>query len=51
MNQDSMGPVDPDPDPSRPKWSLKIGQKQRNILFEELSGGVSLSQECEHLSF
>ena len=51
MNQDSMGSVDPDPDPSRPKWSLKIGQKQRNILFEELSGGVSLSQECEHLSF
>ncbi len=35
MNQDSMGPVDPDPDPSRSKWSLKIGQKQ----------------ECEHLSW
>jgi hypothetical protein len=50
MNQDSMGSVDPDPDPSRSKWFLKIGQKQRNILFEELSGGVSLSQECEHLS-
>jgi len=51
INQDSMGSVVQDPDPSRPKWSLKIGQKQRNILFEELSGGVSLSQECEHLSF
>jgi len=50
INQDSMGSVDPDPDPSRSKWFLKIGQKQRNILFEELSGGVSLSQECEHLS-
>jgi hypothetical protein len=43
MNQDSMGSVDPDPDPSRSKWSLKIGQKQRNFLSEELSGGVSLS--------
>ena len=51
MNQDSMGSVDPDPDPSRSKWFLKIGQKQRNILFEELSGGVSLNQECEQLSF
>jgi hypothetical protein len=50
MNQDSMGSVVPDPDPSWSKWFLKIGQKQRNILFEELAGGVSLSQECEHLS-
>jgi hypothetical protein len=50
MNQDSMGSVDPDPDPSRSKWSLKIKQKQRNFLFEELSGGVSLSKESEHLS-
>jgi len=49
MNQ--SGFLDPDPDPSRSKWFLKIGQKQRNILFEELSRGVSLSQECEHLSF
>jgi hypothetical protein len=45
-----MGSVDPDLHPSRQKWSLKIGQKQRNFLFEELSGGVSLSQESEHLS-
>jgi hypothetical protein len=43
MNQDSMESVDPDPDPSRSKWSLKIGQKQRSFWFEELSGGVSLS--------
>jgi hypothetical protein len=48
MNQDSMGSVDPDLDPSRSKWFLKIGQKQRNFLSEELSGGVSLSQESEH---
>ncbi len=31
MNQDSMGSVDPDPGPSRSKWFLKIGQKQRNV--------------------
>jgi predicted permease len=46
-----MGSVDPDLHPSSSlKWSLKIGQKQRNFLFEELSGGVSLSKESEHLS-
>ncbi len=43
INQNSMGSVDPDLDPSRSKWFLKIGQKQRNFWVEELSGGVSLS--------
>jgi hypothetical protein len=46
MNQDSMGLVEPDPHPSRPKWSQKIGQKQRNFLFVELSEGLEMSPKA-----
>ena len=38
INKNSMGSVDPDLHPSSSlKWTLKIGQKQRNFLFVELS--------------
>jgi hypothetical protein len=50
MNQDSMGPVDPDPDPSRPKWFLKIGQKQRNFLYLELSEGLEASPRASKVN-
>jgi hypothetical protein len=50
INQDSMGSVDPDPHPSRPKWSQKIEQKQRNFLFEELSEGLEASPRARKVN-
>jgi hypothetical protein len=50
INQDSMGSVDPDSHPSRSKWSLKIGQKQRNFLFEELSEGLEESPRARKVN-
>jgi hypothetical protein len=45
-----MGSVVQDPDPSRPKWSQKIGQKQRNFLFEELSEGLEASPRARKVN-
>jgi hypothetical protein len=51
INQDSMGSVDPDPHPgSSLKWSLKIGQKQRNFLFVELSEGLEESPRARKVN-
>jgi hypothetical protein len=50
INQDTMGSVDPDLHPSRPKWSQKIGQKQRNFLFVELSEGLEASPRARKVN-
>jgi hypothetical protein len=50
MNQDSMGSVYPDPHPSRSKWFLKIGQKQRNFLYLELSEGLEASPRARKVN-
>ncbi len=50
MNQDSMGSVDPDPHPSRQKWSQKIGQKHRNFLYLELSEGLEASPRASEVN-
>ncbi len=50
INQNSMGSVDPDPDPSRSKWFQKIGQKQRNFLSEELSEGLEASPRARKVN-
>jgi hypothetical protein len=50
INQDSMESVVPDPHSIRPKWSLKIGQKQRNFLYLELSEGLEASPRASKVN-